>query len=361
MGPLARTALAAAACLALAGCNTANTLPTDDETATLGPARCPSGMIVGAGSALHQTAFEEALAAYGERCDHRSSVQFNAVTSEEALRSFRQAEIDWIAADAPLADNARATAVARCGTHPLLTLPVVANPIVLTYHLPEVDRLVLTGPVAGRILDGTITTWNHPDITALNPGVRLPVAPIAVVGRADASGATELVSRYLVATGAWPAEQAGRNWTGAGEKKEQTAGVIQAVRATPNSIGYAEYSAAQNNGLPMVWLDNGAGPVEPSVESAGRALTEATMAGAGGDLTVTPEFTQTAAGSYPLVSVGYQITCSSGFARGKAPVLRDFFSFFVSEPQQQSLAELGLVPLPAAVTDRVTESIAGIR
>lgn len=358
MGTLARTALVAVTCLALAGCNTANTpLSTDDETADLTPGRCPGGLISGAGSGLHRTAFEEVLAVYAERCNNKASVDFTAQPADAALASFAGEKTEWIAADAPLEGGARATVAKRCATNPVLTLPTLANPIVLPYHLQGVDRLVLTGPVAGRILDGTLTVWNDPEIAALNPGVPLPAEPIVVVGREDASGATEVVSRYLAAVGAWPQDRVGTTWAGAGEKKPDSTGVVQAIRATPNSIGYAELSAAQDNSLPAVWLDNGAGPVEPTVANAGRALSSAEVAGSGGDLTLTPKLTDTGADSYPLISVGYQITCQSGFEQGKGLLLRDFLGFLVSDQEQQSLGELGLIPLPPGITAQVTETI----
>ena len=48
----------------------------------------------------------------------------------------------------------------------------------------------LTGEVLGDIYLGKVTKWNDPAITALNPGVKLPDAAIAVVRRADGSGTT---------------------------------------------------------------------------------------------------------------------------------------------------------------------------
>lgn len=361
MGTLARIALAAVVCLAVAGCNTANTPLTSDEgNAALGPAQCPSGMIEGGGSALHRTAFEEVLAAYGERCAKRASVGFNAFPADAAPSAFAEAKLDWIATGAPLEGTARTTAAARCSPGALLTLPMLANPIVLTYHLPGIDRLVLTGAVAGHILDGTITTWDHPDIAAINPGVPLPAEQIVVVGRADASSTTEVVSRYLAAVGAWPQERVGADWAGAGEPKENTTGIMQAIRGTPNSIGYAELSAARNNGLSVAWLDSGAGPVEPTVASAGRTLAGAPVTGGDGELTVTPELTGATAGSYPLISIGYQVTCQAGLVQSKSPLVRDFLGFLVSEPQQQSLGELGLIPLPTELTEQVTDSVSEI-
>lgn len=359
---LAKAAGATVFCLALAGCNTAGTpLATDEETASLGPARCPTGGIIGVGAAVQRTAFEEVVAAYTERCDERSSVTYNVIADEAALEAFVLAEADWIATDSPLDGAAREAATSRCSPHQLLTMPMIANPIALAYHLPGVDRLVLSSPLAGRIFSGEITTWDHPDIAALNPGVPLPGEQINVFARADPSGVTTQVSSWLAETGNWPAERVGRDWTGAGEKKSESSGIIQAVRATPHSIGYAEFSAARDNSVPVAWLDNGAGPVELTTTSAAQGLAEATVSGSGGELRITPKYAGSGPRSYPLVQVGYQTACSSGLEKGKAPLLRDFLGFVASEQQQSSLGELGLAPLPAAIQEEVTGTVGQIR
>ncbi len=61
----------------------------------------------------------------------------------------------------------------------------------------DTRQLRLTGPVLGDIYLGKITKWNDPAIVALNPGVKLPDAQIAVVRRADGSGTTFIFTNYL--------------------------------------------------------------------------------------------------------------------------------------------------------------------
>ena len=59
----------------------------------------------------------------------------------------------------------------------------------------------------GDIYLGKITNWNDPAIAALNPGVPLPDATIAVVRRADGSGTSFLFTNYLSKTNAdWKAK-----------------------------------------------------------------------------------------------------------------------------------------------------------
>ena len=69
-----------------------------------------------------------------------------------------------------------------------------AEGIAYNLDLPAGARLHLTGPVLARIFLGQLTRWNDPAITALNPGIALPAAPIAVVHRSDGSGTTYIFS-----------------------------------------------------------------------------------------------------------------------------------------------------------------------
>ncbi len=92
--------------------------------------------------------------------------------------------------------------------------------------------------------------WNDAALTALNPGVPLPDAAIAVVRRADGSGTTFIFTNYLSKVNAeWKAkvgEGTAVNWpTGAGGKGNE--GVSAFVQRLPNSIGYVEYAYAKQN------------------------------------------------------------------------------------------------------------------
>ena len=61
----------------------------------------------------------------------------------------------------------------------------------------QTRQLRLTGAVLADLYLGKVAKWNDPAIVALNPGVKLPDAPIAVVRRADGSGTTFIFTNYL--------------------------------------------------------------------------------------------------------------------------------------------------------------------
>src|ERR1019366_2504089 len=81
---------------------------------------------------------------------------------------------------------------------PVIQVPDILGGVSISYNIPGVtNRLRLDGPTLAGIFDGTITTWNASQITALNPGVSLPSNAIVPVLRADSSGTTYIFSDYL--------------------------------------------------------------------------------------------------------------------------------------------------------------------
>lgn len=358
---LAKVAVTALTCVVLAGCNTANVPLASEDDESTGPARCPSGAIFGAGSEVQRNAIEDVRGAYGDRCENKAIVGYDLMDAETSLAQFAENKRDWIGFNGPLDPTTRAAVSARCAPNHLVAVPVVATPIALVHNVDGVDKLVLSGTVAAKIFDGTITEWDHPYIAGLNPGVHLPAAKITVFGRSDASGLTEQISRYLADVGGWPQEKVSRQWPGVGEPTALSPGMVESVRSTPNSIGYVELSVAQDNHLPTVWLDSGTGPVEAGAEGAAKALAEAQVETVDGAVQVGLTYAAAAEGAYPMISIGYAVTCSGGLDKGKAPLLRDVLGFMVSEPQQQTLGQIGEVPLSEPIRSQAAEQIKKIR
>jgi len=122
-------------------------------------------------------------------------------------------------------------------------------------------ELRITGPVLAEVFMGTITKWNDPKLSQLNPGKKLPDANITVVHRADGSGTTFNFTDYLseaspewkekVGKGAavkWPA-----NSSVGGKGNE---GVAANVNRVKGSIGYVEYAYVKKNGMNFMQLQN---------------------------------------------------------------------------------------------------------
>ena len=238
---------------------------------------------------------------------------------------------------------------------------MVAGPIAVVFNVKGADKLVLNADVAAKIFSGSVTKWNDPAIAALNTGATLPATDIKVFFRSDDSGTTENFTKYLKA--AAPASWAGapaKKWTGKGEGKEKSAGVSSAVAQTDGGITYTEWSYATQNKLAIASIDSGAGPVELTGETAGKAIATAKQAGTGNDLALKLDYATKEAGTYPIVLVTYEIVCSKYADPAKGKAVKAFLTSFASASTQSALGTQGFAPLPSEVQSKVLTAVKAV-
>lgn len=168
----------------------------------------------------------------------------------------------------------------------LLNIPLAVSAQQVNYNVPGLGpgvHLKLSAKVLAGMYQGTIRTWNNPQIAKYNPGVRLPSVPVVPVHRSDGSGDTFLFTSYLSTsdsgwshtygygtTVAWPAVPGARAAVG-------NTGVLaecEKVRGCITYIGIAYLSDATKAGLGYAQLQNKANKWElPTPASIGAAVT----------------------------------------------------------------------------------------
>ncbi|MDT5242146.1 MAG: phosphate transport system substrate-binding protein, partial [Mycobacterium sp.] len=235
--------------------------------------------------------------------------------------------------------------------------------VAMAYNIDGVDKLVVNADLLAKIFQGQITKWNDPAIAALNSGATLPDADIKPIYRSDSSGTTDNFQKYLgaAAPAAWT-KGAGKEFQGgAGEGAQKSSGVVQAIQATPGAIGYVEKGFAQQAGLKMAQIDSGAGAVELTDETTGKAVDTAKVKGEGNDLILDLNalYASKEAGSYPLMLATYEIVCSKGYDADTAAAVKSFLTVSANEGQA-NLSAAGYVPLPAAFKERLLKSVDAI-
>lgn len=156
----------------------------------------------------------------------------------------------------------------------LVSIPVAISGMIVLFNLPEMrpnETLNLNGHVLSDIYQGKIRFWNDPAIQSLNPGERLPNRKIVPVHRTDPSGTTFVLTDYLSRTSPDWSDIIGRdrafhNLPGIGVRGSRT--LIETIRRTPGSLGYAGLSWASQCGCPFAALQNRDGFfVKPSPSS----------------------------------------------------------------------------------------------
>jgi phosphate transport system substrate-binding protein len=345
-----RAAWAAAAAvilLALAACGTTTTAAMSSPTPT--PLSFGSGghrpTLTAAGSTFVAPFFAVAFAKYHQQ--HPAvSIGYAVVGSGAGITAFSAKQVDFGASDVPM--TAAEQSAARGGRVTQVPVALGGEGVAYNLNLPAGARLHLTGPVLARIFLGQITNWNDPAITALNPGISIPDAPITVVHRSDSSGTTYIFSNYLSTVSPTWAAKVGTsktpNWP-AGEGAEGNGSVAATVYRTPFSIGYVEQAYSRGLLLPFAAIRNQAGNyVIPSTQ------TVATDAAQKPHITPT-DFSivnQPGANSYPITGYSWALVYTHQPSQATGQQLVSMLDWLANDGQAYAAAN-GYVPLPPQI------------
>jgi phosphate transport system substrate-binding protein len=315
------------------------------------------------GSTAQQNAIGVFNQVWGQKCPGKN-LSYNPTGSGAGVNQFIAGQVDFAGTDSPLSKDQPDQAAKRCGGNPAWNLPLVFGPVALAYNLPGVDKLVLNADVLAKIFTGAINTWNDPAIAALNSGATLPDTKIVPIYRSDSSGTTDNFQKYLgtAAKDSWT-KGAGKEFQGgAGEGAQKSAGVVQAVQATAGAIGYVEKGFVTQAGLPMAQIDTGAGAVELTDATAGKAIEGAKFAAEGNDLVLDLNsiYGTTEPGAYPLVLATYEIVCSKGYPADTAAAVKSFLTVSANDGQG-GLSAAGYIPLPDAFKQRLLTAVSAIQ
>ncbi len=286
-------------------------------------------------------------------------INYQSVGSGAGVEQFTKGTVDFGASDTGMKDDEIAKVPADKG---VILLPMTAGSIVIGYNLPDVPELKLPRDVYSEIFQGKITKWNDPKIAAANPGAKLPDQAITVVHRSDGSGTTAVFTKHLSAispdwktavgdgkTVEWP-----KTGTFLGAKGNE--GVTAQLLQTAGSIGYIEYGYAKNNNVKFASLQNKAGTfVVPNDESASAALATVPLPEDLRAFIEDPEGAQ----SYPIVTYTWMLVPKTVADPNKAQAIEAMVEYGLTEGQKVS-SELGYVPLPQNVREKVATAADGI-
>jgi phosphate transport system substrate-binding protein len=306
-------------------------------------------LVNGAGATFPFPLYSKWFSEYN-KLNPRLQFNYQSIGSGGGIQQITKGTVDFGASDAPMTEAELAAA-----PQPLVHVPTVLGAVVVTYNAP-VQGLKLTADTISGIFLGKITKWNDQAIAAVNPGVKLPDADIAVVHRSDGSGTTAIFTDYLAKVSPeWKAKVgAGKSvkWpVGLGGKGNE--GVTGFVKQTPGAIGYVELAYATQNKLPMADVKNRDGNfVKPTMQAT-------SLAAAGVELPADFRVSITDAkgkDAYPIASFTYLLVPRSLPNGPKSEALVNFLWWAVHDGQK--FAEpLDYAPLPKPVVEKVSAQI----
>jgi phosphate transport system permease protein/phosphate transport system substrate-binding protein len=283
------------------------------------------------------------------------NINYQSIGSGGGIKQFTAKTVDFGATDAPLSQNESQNAPGA------VHIPETIGSVVAAYNIPSIpDKgLKLTGEVLADIFLGKITKWNDPKIQSLNTDKTLPGDDIIVAHRSDGSGTTFVWTDYLSSASPTWKEQIGKGksveWpVGIGAPGNE--GVANAIKGSPNTIGYIELSYALTTGTPFAFIQNKEGNfIEPSLNSTAAAVQSGVASLPKGDGVWTDVSLVNGAGadSYPIASLSYlllykEMSTDPNLDQAKAKALVDFISWAITDGQKVG-EPLGYVPLPDGV------------
>jgi len=356
--------------LVLSGCGSDNSAnqgaPAPGSSSAASSAKVSCGgtkTLKASGSTAQANAMARFVNAFETACPGQT-LNYTANGSGAGVTEFTGKQTDFGGSDVPLSTDESSKAQERCGS-PAWNLPTVFGPIAVTYNVKGIDKLVLDGPTAAKIFNGTIKTWDDPAVKGLNGGANLPAEPIHVVFRSDESGTTANFQEYLEAAsdGAW-GKGGGKTFNGGvGEGAKGNDGTSAAVKNTEGSITYNEWSFAQAQKLNMAQIVTSAGPdpVSISSDSVGKTISGATIKGQGHDLVLDTNsfYKPTQPGSYPIVLATYEIVCSKYPDPQVGTAVKAFLQAAIG-PGQEGLADNGYIPIPDKFKSKLSDSVNAI-
>lgn len=346
-----------------------------------------AGSLTGAGSTLVAPMVENIWAPDFQSATG-NTVTYGSVGSGAGISQITANTVDFGASDGPLTDS-QSAACSGC-----IEIPWALASTGLSYNLPGVKKLQLSGPVIADIFLGRITNWDAPQIKKLNPGEKLPNMKITPVHRSDGSGDTYAFTHYLSSVSKAWATNVGYatavNWpTGTGG--DGNSGVAQVVSSTVGAIGNNSWFYIHDDKLQPVAIENNAGkfiyPYVKNVSDAADAMlgknipnfrnlnagTATTIANAlsvvdcpytapkakrnkKGKL-VTPKLTtlqKEEANAYPISTFTYVLIRPDA---KDIPLLQQFIRFAISPKEQAKGPAIQFAPLPPAVAAADTKVV----
>ncbi|MBV9526139.1 MAG: substrate-binding domain-containing protein [Candidatus Dormibacteraeota bacterium] len=322
--------------------------------------------VTGAGSTWVQIALDQWRADIAQQ---GYSINYQGVGSSAGRSFFSIGQVDFAASEIPF-QPAELSNLHRSYQY----LPDVAGGTSLMYNLHAADgshitSLRLNADAAAKIFTGAITSWQDPEIQALNPGLSITETGIIPVIRSDGSGTSAQFSLYLAsqAPGVWNAFVANNGcpapcsqwppFPGSAQQSgsDGVANFVANDSLGSGAIGYVEAGYAFGRAFPIARLRNASGNFVPSAvdpnngpqvfsQDVSTALTHARLHA---DLTqdLSAVYTAPEPNAYPMSSYSYMITQTTGFDPAKGAVLGTWIIYIACGGQQEA-TPLGYSPLP---------------
>ena len=281
-----------------------------------------------------------------------NGLNYQPIGSGGGIKQIKAKTVDFGASDMPLK-------LEDLDAEGLIQFPAIIGGVVPVVNIEGIaaGKMKMTGDVLAGIYMGKITKWNAAEITAINPGLKLPAEEITVVHRSDGSGTTFLWTDFLSKVNAEFKTAVGSStavkWpVGLGGKGNE--GVAASVKQIKNSIGYVEYAFVKRNKMTYTLLKNADGQfAEPDDENFKAAAAGADWTKAPGMYLVLTN--QPGKITWPITGASFILMHKVQADAEKGKEVLKFFDWAFKNGGAMA-TELEYVSLPAPVTKMIEEN-----
>ena len=364
-----------------------------------------AGSINGSGATFAAPLIDVCKVEFSKDMNH--TVNYSGGGSGKGRTDFSGNLVDFAGSDAPYTSG--------FPTKDFVYAPIYAAPIAIMYNLPTVSEPIYLSPKSvARIFSGEIRNWNDPALAADNERVvktpifatkqvttkvkgknviktvpvldksgkpkissystktvkiDLPNQDITVWYRTDSSGTSENFTRFLRGTtpSEWTKSQSAvfANGTPTSianffhfQGASGSAAVAAGVKDKVGSITYSELSYANDNKLPVAFIQNAAGEfVKPDAAGTSAFLGGGAIKDNG---TVDVDFVTKISGAYPLGTTSYGLAYVGGKDADTQKIVADWFTY-VLEKCPSKFPEKGFAQLTGPLFTKAKEQIAKIK
>lgn len=321
--------------------------------ATAGMGSALAADITGAGASFPYPIYGKWAEAYKKETN--VGLNYQSIGSSGGIRQIKAKTVAFGATDAPVSGED----LEKDG---MVQFPAIIGGTVPVINLDgfKPGELRVTGPVLADMFLGTITKWNDPKLTALNPGKALPDQAITVIHRSDGSGTTFNFTDYLSTVSKDWADKVGKGaavkWPAAssvGGKGNE--GVAANVSRVKGSVGYVEYAYTKKNNMPFLQLQNKDGkyvsPDDKSFAAAAAGVNWFSVPGMGVSMVDAK-----GADSWPISTASFILMYKQPTDKAQSAEVLKFFDWSFKNGKQMA-ADLDYVALPDSLTNEIRSKV----
>lgn len=267
--------------------------------------------------------------------EHKSvSVNFTPDGQDVGLQALLAGNTYVATSDVPLSTDDAAASRTVCGPEGAFSLPTSITPVGVAFNLGGIRGLKLDAATLSAIFNGSIRTWDDPQIVALNPATTLPTDAIIPVTSKKSSALTLTGSSYMSenAGTVWSSKPS-TNWPAEvpGTTVAKDSDIPKEVDDNFGTIAFLNIGDIGNRFSTFALEFNGKFAT-PTTDPINMAITSSkvtsTSQGVSVDLSPSDGF------GYQLGSVSYQVFCSTYKVDAIATLVKSWAEFIVSEPGQ---------------------------